>query len=1667
MRPRLAATALTFLALMTSALYAGPVQWRNGDSLEFWDTGRAAQMLLEEASSGAAQRHVILRFAAALTAEDRVELQNAGVQVQRYLGDGAYFAAVARQGCDAAAVMARSAAPDVATIQANWKSHADLQSADAPSWAVIPTPDFDPAPPRPWIAAYVMFHADTTDDERVNAIVDAEGLYVSELVSVDGAVVEMPYENVASLAQRDAVMYIEPALPPMTALNNSNRAETGAEVVQAAPYSLDGSGVSVLVYDGGYARATHQDFGGRLTVRDTSGLADHATHVCGTIGGDGSASGGLYRGMAPGVTIESYGFEQVGGLQPGFLYSDPGDFEADYGDAIVNYGTVIANNSIGTNTAWNGFPCEWTGDYGVTSSVIDSVVRGSLGAPIRVIWANGNERGTSRCGAAYLTTAPPACAKNHITVGALNSNDDSVTYFTSWGPADDGRLKPDLSAPGCQSDDDGGVTSAGSASDTTYTTKCGTSMATPTVTGLAALLLQDFRAQFPTRPDFRPATLKSLLIHNAEDIAAPGPDYQTGYGAVRIQRTIDFMRTDSFLEDTVDQGGVVTLIVNVTAQDPQLRATLAWDDPPAVPLVLNALVNDLDLRVIAPDMTQHYPWTLGGVADPNSPAQRTQADHVNNIEQVLVDTPQPGLWTIEIHGFNVPEGPQPFSICVTPNYAGDCNGNGVPDLDDVSSGTSEDCNGNNVPDECEPNEDCNTNGVTDICDIGAGTSLDVNSNLIPDECETDCNGNGVPDDYELTTGAAADCNGNGIPDACDIASGASIDCDGDGIPDECQEDCNGNGVVDTCDTALGTSPDCNLNGIPDECEVDCNSNGVPDDCDIANGTSTDANGNGFPDECTIVYVDANATGSKSGGNWSDAFVDLQAALTYTDLNVDIQQIRVAAGKYVPGLAGDYTATFQLRSGVELIGGYAGSAKPASPNERDIALYESILSGDIDLNDAPDGTMAGDNVFHVVTSGGTDATAVLDGFTIMGGSTNYGYHVHPTGPYGGGIYNVGGDPTIRNCTIKQNIGSNGSGMYNYDSSPTVVGCTFTLNSVHLNQGAGMYNDSSGDIVVIDCAFISNTLRGGFGQGAGAGIANRGACSLTVIGSMFDHNYSDAFFPSGDDTGTYAGAIYHMGAALTVADCTFSGNRSNQGGAIATWNDATITNCLFVDNQAPAYNSPVGGWGGFGGAVVGMSTAVLTVSGSTFVDNVAEDTGGLASNAGAADNTIFWGNSDNKGMIGTSQVTGPTVNHCCIENMLVGEPGEDPPDPANFPGCIDLDPQFADALAGNYRLSATSPCIDAGDNTGVPLGVLTDLEGRPRFLDDPNTPDTGSGVGAIVDMGAFEFGTLMKGDADGDGDVDNVDFQAWTNCVTGPNGGPVSVACEPMDFDLDNDVDMADLAQFQIVYDGGTPPLDPPASIAGAIQYTGAETGLIYINAQSLGLGGRLYTTTLAAPGPYAIDIDYAADYFVSAFLDVNGDTVADPNEPSVDYEANPISITQAGEIVSGVDMSLGGAMSISGVVTQDGFPLWNTTLTLSGNASDVTTSESGTGAYSFTELAPGSYVVTPSRASRYFYPYFAAVDLIGSDMTGVDFEAHTLPSGEVDGEISGTVAAVDPANYAITIDVGGGTLTLTVYVDTIYSGDASALDEIGIGWDITAQYWTSANLAVEVDVASGQ
>ncbi|MEM9373732.1 MAG: S8 family serine peptidase [Planctomycetota bacterium] len=650
--------AATLLTVIAGSAAAAPVEWKNQSALDRAESLSAAEVI-RAAATGQNARRVVLRFAEAPTSAERARLAESGVELLAPLGGGSYFARI--DGNANVDALSRRVV-QAERIRLEHKAHERFLNDDmTPSWAVVSTARSDNAlvsERNPIVGAYVVMHKDVdAASPEMDALIASYGGEIRDNIqSVNGLVVEAPLSEIRRLAGDERVQWVEPPLPRMSTLNASNRARVQADTAQSAPHNLDGTGVTVFVYDGDAARATHNDFSGRMTVIDSSPTANHATHVSGTIGGDGSVNSN-HRGMAPGVTLLSAGFEFDGsGI---FLYSNPGDTEADYSVAL-SMGADLSNNSIGSNTAFNGFPCSIEGDYGVMAATIDNMVLGSLGEPITIFWAAGNER-TGACGNSFGTSPPPGNNKNAITVGALNSNNDSMTTFSSWGPSDDGRVRPVISAPGCQSNSDGGVTSTSSSSDTAYSVACGTSMASPTAAGVGALILQDFRNMYPSWGDPSNQLMKTILIMGAADILNPGPDYQSGYGSIRAMDSIDFARSGNFDERSVDNAGITTYTANVAPGSSELNITIAWDDPAATPNVATALINDLDLVVIDPDGVRHYPWTLNPAA-PNANAVQSQEDHLNNIEQVFVSNPIPGDWQVQVRGTSVPQGPQSFAI---------------------------------------------------------------------------------------------------------------------------------------------------------------------------------------------------------------------------------------------------------------------------------------------------------------------------------------------------------------------------------------------------------------------------------------------------------------------------------------------------------------------------------------------------------------------------------------------------------------------------------------------------------------------------------------------------------------------------------------------------------------------------------------------------------------------------------------------------------------------------------------------------------------------------------------------------------------------------------------------------------------------------------------------
>jgi hypothetical protein len=457
-------------------------------------------------------------------------------------------------------------------------------------------------------------------------------------------------ELIEAVAAEDAVEWIDVLPPPLTAINDVAREVVGANTVQGPPYRLDGSGTTVCVYDAGMIDNTHDDFAGRIALGEGGSTASHATHVAGSVGGDGANSGGQYRGMAPGCNLVSFKYEEC---DPYCLYNSPQDIEGNYGTAITMYGADLATNSIGSNIASNGYNCDWEGDYELVSELVDNIVRGSLGTPFIVVFAAGNERGNGRCGTTYSTMGVPAGAKNIITVGATDDYDD-ITYFSSWGPTDDGRTKPEVCAPG--------LNIYSTLPGNTYGNMSGTSMSTPITSGCIALVLEQLSSSYPGLTVL-PSTVKAILINTAVDLGNTGPDYVYGYGRVDVQAAVDAVMNGHFLEDQVAVHETDHHAFNVPGGTSSLRVSLAWMDPAAAPMSDPTLVNDLDITLTSPSSTVYHPYILNP-SSPSNPAT-TGADHINNSEQIVVEDPEEGQWTINICSTDLPDGPQSYSVAAS------------------------------------------------------------------------------------------------------------------------------------------------------------------------------------------------------------------------------------------------------------------------------------------------------------------------------------------------------------------------------------------------------------------------------------------------------------------------------------------------------------------------------------------------------------------------------------------------------------------------------------------------------------------------------------------------------------------------------------------------------------------------------------------------------------------------------------------------------------------------------------------------------------------------------------------------------------------------------------------------------------------------------------------
>jgi hypothetical protein len=465
----------------------------------------------------------------------------------------------------------------------------------------------------------------------------------------------------------------------------------------SAGLNLSGSGMTIGEWDGGGVRTTHQELTGRATQMDGVITPNwHSTHVAGTLIGSGAYSPA--QGMSYQAQLDAY------------------DWNGDNTEMLTaaGNGLLISNHSYGYTRGWYFTGAVWywygTASVSVTEDYSFGFYDGNsqtwddiaFNRPYYLIVKSaGNDRddtGPGPSGGHYYwnggwvwstTTRDPdggasgydcigtqGVAKNILTVGAVDDipagysapADVVMSLFSSWGPADDGRIKPDIVANGV------GLTSAHSASDASYATAGGTSMSSPSAAGSLLLLQQHFQ-NLNDNDSMRSATLKGLVIHTADEAGSnDGPDYTFGWGLLNTEKSAAVITNNGnenhILEQDLTDGGNFTKLVYSEGLTP-LTTTICWTDPPGTPPSASLdpttpmLVNDLDLRMT--NGTTYFPWIL----DVNNPTNAaTRADNtVDNVEKLNVDSPSRGLYTINItHKSTLQNGNQDYSLIISDAY---------------------------------------------------------------------------------------------------------------------------------------------------------------------------------------------------------------------------------------------------------------------------------------------------------------------------------------------------------------------------------------------------------------------------------------------------------------------------------------------------------------------------------------------------------------------------------------------------------------------------------------------------------------------------------------------------------------------------------------------------------------------------------------------------------------------------------------------------------------------------------------------------------------------------------------------------------------------------------------------------------------------------------------
>jgi len=581
----------------------GPFQFQN-DLQTNWIRLKTDQQAFVEG-----RVYSLIQFNTIPTNTDKAAISNQGIELISYIPNYAWIAKLDTS--IQASMLANLNIRNIAKVSSLWKMSSELSSGIIPDYAGT----------KENVKAKILFWKEQTNFDLL-AILNDYNVSIQE-VNIQNSWVEMEasWDDLINLSRQPRVQFIEFASPP---IENEGILDEAERIISTyisdnpgKNYYFDGSGVIIAVEEGGNIDSLQNpNFRNRLDRNNEVGtsISGHKTGVALRMGGAGNINP-KERGTAFGAEVHSGGF--------------------DFATAAANDVTII-NRSVG----W-GCP-SGTETYNSSSESYDNLVRTN---PTFMITHSAGNAGGSNCYAGAASwgniTGMPKMAKNIFVVGS-SGNDGALTGFSSRGPAKDGRILPNIIAPG------GG----------------GTSHASPNLAGVYGQLNQAYRFHngglLPNS-----GLLKAIIMNTADDMLNPGPDFKTGFGSVNARRGYEVIRQNQFLSSSVAQGINNMHSISVPANVRKLKVLVYWVDWEATPgITTRSIVNDIDIVLQDPTGSNYQPWVLNpafDVATLDNPAVRA-TDSLNNVEQVTINDPSAGTYFLMVSGTMIPQGPQEYFV---------------------------------------------------------------------------------------------------------------------------------------------------------------------------------------------------------------------------------------------------------------------------------------------------------------------------------------------------------------------------------------------------------------------------------------------------------------------------------------------------------------------------------------------------------------------------------------------------------------------------------------------------------------------------------------------------------------------------------------------------------------------------------------------------------------------------------------------------------------------------------------------------------------------------------------------------------------------------------------------------------------------------------------------